>query len=162
MRLSPALLISGCLLFSGCGGGDDAEPAAKGTPDPAEEKAWAGKVTGVCRDAESAAKKTAADAQEQGLQGRELVAEVLEKSIPVQRGLIDDLDAIDAPEQIQGDYDQFVSTLRDGLPLYEKLAKAVRENDQDPQLEKDLKQLGEKTRPFAVEHGLDECLPDQS
>ena len=87
---------------------------------------------------------------------------MLEQSVPAQRDLVDDLDAIEAPEGIQEDYDEFVAKLRDGLPLFEKLARAVRENEQDPQLEGDLEQLGLQTRPFALEHGLRACLPDQS
>jgi len=156
MRLSLALLLSGSLLIAGCG--DDSSSSAGATT----EKEWAGEVTDVCRKSEDAAKKAAAEGQQKGLGQQELIAYVLDESIPIQKNLVEDLDAIEAPEDIQDDYDQFVSRLRKGLPLFEQLADAVRENKRDPELEAEFKQLGQDTRPFAEEHGLKACLADQS
>jgi hypothetical protein len=154
MRLSLALLLSGSLLIAGCGGGDESSATT--------EKEWAGEVTDVCRKSEDAARKAAAKGQQKGLGQQELIAYVLDESIPIQKNLVEDLDAIEAPEDIQDDYDQFVSRLREGLPLFEQLADAVRENKRDPELEAKFKQLGQDTRPFAEEHGLKACLADQS
>ena len=158
MRLSLALLVSGSLLIAGCGGGDDSSSSSGATT----EKEWAGEVADVCRKSEAAAKKAATEGQQKGLGQQELIAYVLDESIPIQKNLVEDLDAIEAPEDIQDDYDQFVSRLREGLPLFEQLADAVRENKRDPELEAKFKQLGQDTRPFAEEHGLKACLADQS
>ena len=154
MRLSLALLLSGSLLIAGCGGGDESSATT--------EKEWAGEVTDVCRKSEDAARKAAAKGQRKGLGQQELIAYVLDESVPIQKDLVEDLDAIEAPEDIQDDYDQFVGRLREGLPLFEQLADAVRENKRDPELEAKFKQLGQDTRPFAEEHGLKACLADQS
>ena len=156
MRLSLALLLSGSLLIAGCG--DDSSSSSGATT----EKEWAGEVTDVCRKSEDAARKAAAKGQQKGLGQQELIAYVLDESIPIQKNLVEDLDAIEAPEDIQDDYDQFVSRLREGLPLFEQLADAVRENKRDPELEAEFKELGQDTRPFAEEHGLKACLADQS
>ncbi len=153
MRLSLTLLLSGSLLIAGCGGGDE----SSGTT----EKEWAGKVADVCRKSEDAARKAATEGQQKGLGQQELIAYVLDESVPIQKNLVDDLDAIEAPGDIQDDYDQFVGRLREGLPLFEQLADAVRENKRDPELEAEFKQLGQDTRPFAEEHGLKACLADR-
>ena len=157
MRLSIALLLSGSLLIAGCGGGDDSSSSSGATT----EKEWAGEVADVCRKSEDAAKQAAEEGQRKGLGQQELIAYVLDESVPIQKDLVEDLDGIEAPEDIQGDYDQFVGRLREGLPLFEQLADAVRENKRDPELEAEFKQLGQDTRPFAEEHGLKACLADQ-
>ena len=112
MRLSLALLLSGSLLIVGCGGDDSATSSGATT-----EKEWAGKVTDVCRKSEDAARKAAAEGERKGLGQQELIAYVLDESVPIQKDRVEDLDAIEAPEGIQGDYDQFVGRLREGRPL---------------------------------------------
>ena len=166
MRLTiAALLLSGSLLLAGCGGGEKSSSSSSSsaaTADPVDEKEWAGEVADVCRKGEKAAEKAAAEGQQKGLEQGELIAYVLDESVPIQKNLVEDLDAIEAPEDLQDDYDQFVDRLRDGLPLYEQLADAVRENKRNPELEAEFEQLVQDTRPFAVKHGLKACLADQN
>src|ERR1044072_8050385 len=120
MRLSLALLLTGTLLIAGCGGGDDpgssSKPSASATKaaSAASEKEWAAEVTNVCTKSQKAARKAAVEGQQKGLEQRALVAYVLDKSIPIQKDLVEDLDAIEAPADIQGDYDQLVSQTRAG------------------------------------------------
>ena len=157
MRLSlAALLLSGSLLLAGCGGDDSSSSSSGG------EREWAGEVADVCRQSEKAAAEAAAEGRQKGLEQGELIAYVLDESVPIQKDLVADLDAIEAPADLQDDYDQFVDRLRDGLPLYEQLADAVRENKRNPELEAEFEQLGQDTRPFAEEHDLKACLADQN
>ena len=168
MRLTLLLLISGSLLAAGCGGGDETSssstptPTATATAAGPSKEAWAAEVTSICKENQRESRKVIAEVQGEGLRGDELAVEVLDRSIPYQRRLVDELAAVQAPGEIAEDYDAFVERLRQALPLLRQLRDAVRKPKQYPALEQQFRDLAADTRPFALEHGLRECLPDQS
>ena len=138
MRLSLLILIAGSLLIAGCGGGETsssststptATATASATAEATTEKEWASKVTAVCRQNQKQARKLVADVQGEGLTGRELAAEVLDRSVPLERRLVDKLGAVPAPDATQDDFDQFVGRLRDARPCSSSSATAIRKNE---------------------------------
>jgi hypothetical protein len=82
--------------------------------------------------------------------------------LPLLRRLFGELEAVPAPEAIQDDYAAWVKRLRASLPLFEQIGESIRKNQADPDLEAEVKDLAADTRPFALEHHLKACLPDQS
>ena len=172
MRLPLLVLLAGSLLAAGCGGDDDSASSSKPNPtstatpaktaDAATEKEWASKVTSVCKQSQKRSLALVAKLQRQGLQGQELAAETLDRSVPLLRRMLGDLESVPAPAAIQDDYDAWVKRLSDSVPLFEQLGDTVKENKADPELETKLKDLAADTRPFAIEHGLKACLPDKS
>ena len=65
-----------------------------------------------------------------------------------------------APPELQEDFDRFVDRIRETLPLFERLADTTREGREDPELTTELAGVAADTRPFATEHGLNDCLTD--
>jgi hypothetical protein len=172
MRLPLLVLVAGSLLTAGCGSEGDGDSASKSKPastaTPAKtvgatsEKEWAAEVSAVCKDSQKQTAELARKVQGEGLQGQELAAETLERSLPLLRRLFGELEAVPAPEAIQDDYAAWVKRLRASLPLFEQIGESIRKNQADPELEAEVKDLAADTRPFALEHHLKACLPDQS
>jgi hypothetical protein len=174
LGLRACLLLFGCCaVLAACGGDDEQRAPAPETPSagsdspPGEtgetgESMWADRVNAVCRDNQRAVRKIVADVRGEGLDPREASAEVLERSIPVQRRLLQRLEELPTPEPIRSDFAGFVAGVRDALPLFEDVVAAVRADRNDPELNSKLAAIAAETRPFATRHGLLACLPDAS
>jgi hypothetical protein len=89
-----------------------------------------------------------------------VAAEVLERSMPLQERLLDRMAAVQAPADLQGEFDRFVEGVRESLPLFQRLADTVRAEKNDPELNTELLEVAAETRPFATEHRLNNCLTD--
>jgi hypothetical protein len=143
------------LMGAGCGGDDDSDSNA----DVSERK-WAAQINAICRENRDRVGQLVLDVRGEGLRGDEAGAEVLERSQAIQEELLDRMAAVDAPDDLQDEFDRFLDQLRDSLPLFDRLADAVRAGKNDPELNTELLQVAARTRPFATEHGLNNCLTD--
>ena len=143
-----------------------ATPTATATPatttEGPSEKEWRAKVIAVCKRNEGASRKIAEGAHAEGLRGRALLKAILRRSVPVQNRLLDRLEAIEAPAPISEDYNYFVQRLRQAVPLLEQLAASLGDREALAALRRNFEDATADTRPFATEHGLKACLPDQS
>ena len=149
------LMLGSLLIATGCGGDDD----SNGNADVGERE-WAAEVNSICRENRDRVGELVNEVRAEGLPRNEAAAEVLERSQEIQEELLDRMAAVDAPEDLQGDFDRFLDDLRDSLPLFEQLADAVRAGKNDPELNTELLQVAARTRPFATEHDLNNCLTD--
>jgi hypothetical protein len=154
-RMLILLLLGSLLIATGCGGDDDSD----GNAD-ASEREWAAEVNSICRENRDRVGELVNEVRAEGLTRNEAAAEVLERSRGMQEELLERMGAVGTPADLQGDFDRFLDELRDSLPLFERLADAVRAGRNDPELNTELLQVAARTRPFASEHGLHNCLTD--
>jgi hypothetical protein len=154
-RMLTLLLLCSVLIGAGCGGDDDSD----GNRDVSERK-WAAEVNSICRQNRDRVGELVNEVRAEGLSRNEAAAEVLDRSHGVQEELLDRMAAVDTPADLQGEFDRFLDDLRDSLPLFEQLAGAVRAGKNDPELNTELLQVAARTRPFATDHGLNNCLTD--
>jgi LPS sulfotransferase NodH len=154
-RMLILLLLGSLLIATGCGGDDDSD----GNAD-ASEREWAAEVNSICRENRDRVGELVNEVRAEGLTRNEAAAEVLERSQGTQEELLDRMAAVDTPEDLRGDFDRFINQIRDSLPLFERLADAVRAGKNDPELNTELLEVAARTRPFATEHDLNNCLAD--
>ena len=155
------LLILTCSLgLAACGGGDDGGSSGSGSGSGGGNADWAAEVEKICRDNQEATQKVAADVQAEGLSGRQAAAEAIERSTPAAEDLVARLDDIDPPDDVQADYDTFITRIGDALELYPELADTVRANKEDKDLTARFQDLAGQTRPFAQKYGLDDGVTD--
>lgn len=166
-----ALLRSGTLTavvvaLAGCGGGGGDEQAAssgeRARGDGVTEAQWRAEVNKLCASNHLAAERLVRQLQAKDLSEKELTIQVLRRSAKMEGDMLDDLGAIPAPASIQPQFDRFVDRLGDALPLFQKLADAIEQGQNDPELTTAAARLAADTRPFATQHGLTRCLPDQN
>ena len=169
------LVLSVALALAGCGGEESSKPSASssGTATPSatptatataegpSEKEWAAGVTAICKRNKREVARIVSDVRAEGLSGNKGAKAVLLRSVPVQRRLLAKLDAVEAPAAISEDYNFFVERLKQAVPLFKSLALSLDNRKALAVLEPQFKEIAADTRPFAVEHGLKACLPDQ-
>jgi hypothetical protein len=153
-RVLTLLLLCSLLIGAGCGGDD-----SDGDGD-VSERAWAAEVNSICRENRDQIAELVSEIRAEGLARNVAAAEVLERSMPLQERLLDRMAAVRAPEDLQGEFERFVEGVRESLPLFQRLADTVRAERNDPELNTELLQVAADTRPFATEHGLNNCLTD--
>jgi hypothetical protein len=160
MRLRPAhALILLALLISGCGSDGD---SAGGT----EKAEYVDQVNAICEassaDVEDAVAPILARAKQSNSSGTEVVADALEKALPISKNAIADAAALPRPPEDEELLDGFWSSLEDSLPLYEQMIDAIRTGDQGAisKLNTDFVQIAADTRPVAEDYGLISCIPD--
>lgn len=83
--------------------------------------------------------------------------EAMESVIPLGQQMVKDLRQIDA-EGAQEEFTEFLDTMDSAFNLMPQITKSLASGEQDPKLMEQLAQIEKKTRPFANEYGLDECL----
>ena len=163
MRL--LLLTLACAVCLVACGGDDEEPATSGSGSGADADAaqedWTAEVNAICKRNERETQKLAAQAQEESeARDEELTADIIERTIPLQKQLLGELGEIEPPEDVAEDYDAFLARIDDGVDLFPRLAESLRSGKQDQELVAEFDEIAQDTRPFAAEHGLDACVPD--
>lgn len=167
MKLTLLIALLCSLAVAGCGG-DDSGGGGGGGSQPAKqdsgptESEWAADVTKVCKELQTDSQQVVKDVQKEGLGQRETAAESVDRSVPVVRKRLDELKAIEAPQDLQNEYDAFIGKLDATVDLFPQIADAVRANKEDPELTSKIRKAAQDTRPFALQHNLKACLPDQS
>ncbi len=169
MRFFLLLTLACAACLVACGG-DDEEPAPAGSGGGAAEESssggggsedWAEQVNAICRRNETETQKIAAEAQEEiDATDARLSAEIIERTVPLQKDLLGELGDVQPPEAIAEDYDEFLARIDDGVDLLPQLAESLRSGKEDPELAAKFEEIAQDTRPFAAEHGLDACVPD--
>jgi hypothetical protein len=91
-----------------------------------------------------------------------LVKAVFERSFPATRRYLNQLGEVQAPEAISEDYNFFVERLKQSVPLIKALPQSLDNKRALAVLQAEFKDVAADTRPFAIEHDLKACLPDQS
>jgi hypothetical protein len=73
-----------------------------------------------------------------------------------------DLRELDAPEDLQADWDAFLDQVNEAYDLFPQLADATREGDraQLGELAQRFQEIARQTRPFAEDNDLTDCLPE--
>ena len=141
-------------------GGDDEEPAT-GSGSGSGDADWTDEVNAICRQNRDDTQRIAAEVQEDVGTGVKATAEIIDRSTDSSKALIGDLRDIEPPDDISEDYDAFLDRIEEGTDLYPELADSIRERKEDPELAKQFEELANQTRPFAQEHELTDCVPDQ-
>jgi hypothetical protein len=130
--------------LTGCGGSDgDGEFSAN--------------ANRICREAEAQLAEVVEQAQGDP-------AVVLQRGLEAYAPYMDRLRALDVPDDLRADWTAFLDGVQEAFDLFPRLATATRTADaQDlSELADRFEAIARDTRPFAEQHGLDDCLPDGS
>jgi hypothetical protein len=154
--------------LAGCGGGDDDDGGSDG--DSPTRKEFVADANEICRDGEKKIDEVTGDGQQDLAQAstdaerRRLVGDLLEQTAEAYRPYLDRLRDLEPPEDIAGDWSNFVDGISEAFDLIPELADATRDNDEEKlsDLTNRFSEIAEDTRPFAERAGLDDCLPDES
>jgi hypothetical protein len=93
--------------------------------------------------------------------GAKATAEIIDRSTESSGELVGALRDVETPDDVSDDYSAFLDQIESGIDLYPQLADSIREGKEDPGLAEQFEALASGTRPFAEEHGLNDCVPDQ-
>jgi hypothetical protein len=145
--------------LASCGGGGDDDAAGGSGPTEAQ---WRAELSRLCTSNHLATERLGRQVAAEGLSEKETTVRILRRAVEVERPFLDRLAAIRAPAAIQPEFDRFTDRLHDALPLFEDLADAFEQGTNDPELTTRAAKLAADTRPFATEHRLTACLPDQN
>ena len=160
MRFVLVLLALGCSLALASCGGDDEEPATAGSGGGGSAD-WTAEVNEICRQNQADTQEIAADVQEDVGSGAKATAEIIDRSTESSRELLDQLRDVEPPDDVSEDYSAFLDSIESGIDLYPQLADSIREGKEDPELAEQFEELANDTRPFAREHQLTDCVPEQ-
>ena len=145
-------------VLAGCGGGDD----------PSTEE-FVADANRICREGEAKIQEVTREQQEAAgdleslEQQREAVANTLERTAEAYEPYMERLRALDPPSDLDESWTSFLDDVEQAFDLIPDLAAATRSADQDrlAELSEEFTRIARKTRPFAEDNRLDDCLPDQ-
>ena len=161
MRLLVLLALCCSIALVSCGG-DDEEPATSGSgSDGGGTGDWVAEVNGICRQNQKDTQQIADEVQQDVGTGAEATAEIIDRSTESSGELLDDLRGVETPDDVSDDYSAFLDQIESGMDLYPQLADSIREGKEDPALAQQFEEIANDTRPFAKEHGLSDCVPEQ-
>jgi hypothetical protein len=149
-----ALLLAGlCAVgaLSACGGGSST------TSDATTQ--WQNRVNAVCHQNALGIRRAAMRVAKSGAKGKDALADVVQKAIPLEHKTLARLRKIPAPENLKAGYRKFLRGISQELPLFHQLAADLRAGRKNPKLNKARDAIDKRTRPFAVAHMLGNCLP---
>jgi chromosome segregation ATPase len=158
-------LAVGLAALAGCGG-DDGDSGGDDAPTREE---WVADANAICREGEQKIDEVSSDAQEriQGAHSPEerqrAVADVLKETADEYRPYLDRLAELEAPADIQDEWERFVADVREAFDLIPELADATSDGDREKleELTSRFSRIATDTRPFAERAGLEDCLPEQ-
>ena len=153
------LLVLALTGVAGCGGGGD--------PETTDFEADANRI---CREGEERLQAVTRELQQSAgnldspEEQQAAVAEALEETAQAYEPYMDRLRALEPPSELEGDWSRFLDGVQDAFDLIPELADATRAGDRDRlrRLSERFARIARETRPFAEQHGLDDCLPDES
>lgn len=140
-----------------CGGDDESPPAGAEGRTKAE---WADEVNATCREGNAEARRIVGQVRKEKLSPVAFAAESLERSAPATRRILERQRAIEAPPSLRSDFSRYISDLEDAVTLIAQFAEAIRSQREDRvrAFQRRFKRVAAETRPFAIEHGLTDCL----
>lgn len=134
----------------------DTQPQSKA--DPKKSKAaWVATVNKRCKAYAGETTKILRDFSQSGNTSPEAATKAMQSVIPVGQEMIDDLRKVDAGGA-QNEFTEFLDTLDSAFELMPQITESLASGKQDPKLMAKLGDIEKKTRPFADEYGLTECL----
>jgi hypothetical protein len=153
------LLLLALGLLAGCGGGDDSST---------EE--FVADANRICREGAKKLEEVTREQQEElgqldSLeQQQEAVAAALERSAEEYQPYMERLRALEPPDDLADGWDDFLGGVEEAFDLIPDLAEATRGSDRERlrELSEEFTRIARETRPFAEDHRLDDCLPDQT
>jgi chromosome segregation ATPase len=156
-------------LLAGCGGGDDDEGGNEGGGGGVTREEFVAEANRICREGEEKLSDITQDAQQKIQQAesqaeqQEVVADVLDQTVEEYRPVLEDLQAVEAPEELSEDWTRFLDGIQQAFDKFPELADATREGDREKleSLTSDFTRIATDTRPFAERNDLQDCLPDQ-
>ncbi|HWM08015.1 MAG TPA: hypothetical protein VNO82_01685 [Solirubrobacteraceae bacterium] len=156
-------------LLAGCGGGDDDEGGNEGGGSGVTREEFVAEANRICREGEEKLSGITQDAQQKIQQAKsqaeqqEVVADVLDQTVEEYRPVLEDLQAVEAPEELSEDWTKFLEGIQQAFDKFPELADATREGDREKleSLTSDFTRIATDTRPFAERNDLQDCLPDQ-
>jgi hypothetical protein len=145
--------------LAGCGGGDD--------PETAEFVADANRI---CREGEERLQEVSREQQQaagelDSLEKQQAaVADALEETAAAYEPYMERLRELEPPSELEDSWASFLDGVERAFDQIPALADATRSGDRDRlrELSEEFTQIARETRPFAEQHGLDDCLPDES
>ena len=154
--LIPVLVLT---VLAGCGGDDE--------PSTADFVADANQI---CREGEEELQQVTSEQQQaaQDLDSLEeqqaAVAKALEETAEAYEPYMDRLQQLEPPAELEEQWTSFLEGVERAFDLIPDLADATRSGDREQlrELSEEFTQIARETRPFAQEHELDDCLPDES
>jgi hypothetical protein len=92
------------------------------------------------------------------------VADALEETADAYAPYLERLRALEPPSELEQDWTSFLDGVESAFDQIPELADATRAGDRGRlrQLSEEFTRIARETRPFAEQHGLDDCLPDES
>jgi hypothetical protein len=137
---------------AGCGGDDD----------DASTEQFAADANRICREGEARLNEVVDEARAAG-DPQEAAAAVLERGTEAYAPYMERLRELQPPEDLRDDWTAFLDGVQEAFDLFPQLADATRSGDREQleQLAGRFEGIARDTRPFAEEHGLRDCLPDE-
>ena len=156
LLLIPVLALA---VLAGCGGGGDRDTAD-----------FVADANRICREG---AERLEAVTREQQQQAQNLdslekqqaaVADALEETADAYAPYLERLRTLEPPSELEQDWTSFLDGVESAFDRIPELADATRAGDRGRlrQLSEEFTRIARETRPFAEQHGLDDCLPDES
>jgi predicted nuclease with TOPRIM domain len=144
---------------AGCGGDED-----DATTD------FVADANRVCREGEERLQQVTREQQEaagelDSLEKQQAaVAEALEKTAAAYEPYMERLRRLEPPAELEQGWTSFLDGVGRAFGLIPELADATRAGDRNRlrELSEEFTRIARETRPFAEQHGLDDCLPDES
>jgi hypothetical protein len=128
--------------LAGCGGSDGADE-------------FAADANRICREGEARLAEVVEEA------GSDASA-VLERGTEAYEPYMARLRRLRPPEDLREDWTAFLDRVQEAFDLFPRLAEATRTADAQElsELAERFEAIASATRPFAEQHGLDDCLPE--
>jgi hypothetical protein len=138
------------LVLAGCGG----------STDPSERE-FVDEANRICREGEAKVAEIVREARRTG-DPEEVTADALQQASDAYEPLLVRLRDLDPPADLREDWNRFLDGVDEAFALFPRLAEATRTADgaELAELADRFEEIAGETRPFAEEHDLDDCLPE--
>jgi hypothetical protein len=153
------LLVLALTALAGCGGSDD--PQTEDFVAQANRicREGAERLEAVMREQQQAAQDLDSLEKQQAA-----VATALERTAEAYEPYMQRLRALEPPSELEREWTTFLDGVGRAFDRIPELADATRAGDRERlrELSEEFTRIARETRPFAEQHGLDDCLPDES
>lgn len=145
-------------VLAGCGGGNDSETTE-----------FVADANRICREGEERLQEVTREQQQRAEKLDSLekqqaaVGDALEETAAAYQPYMERLRELAPPSELEDSWTSFLDGVERAFDLIPDLADATRSGDRDRlrELSEEFTQIARETRPFAEQHGLDDCLPDE-